>query len=151
MLSLALIILAAPLLGFVLQPAFGRRLPRQGDWMAILGIGASLVCAVIILFKVLGGASLDAADPAAHARWDWMRFGNDVWTVGDNGEILRFNGTAWNTGSSGTTEAFYGIWGVPANDVWAVGNNGNARHSNGTAGAAVLTALRRRAVAGLGP
>ncbi len=82
MLSLALVILTAPLLGFVLQQAFGRRLPRQGDWMTILGIGASLACAVIILFKVLGGASLDAADPAAHARWDWMRFGSDVWTVG---------------------------------------------------------------------
>ena len=36
----------------------------------------------MILFRVLGGDVLDPADPAAHARWDWMQFGTEVWTVG---------------------------------------------------------------------
>ncbi|MCC6756082.1 MAG: NADH-quinone oxidoreductase subunit L, partial [Solirubrobacterales bacterium] len=82
MLTLALVIVLAPFVGFLLQSAFGRRLPRQGDWLTILGIGASFAAAVIVFGRVLGGEVLDAADPAAHARWEWMRFGEVVWNVG---------------------------------------------------------------------
>ena len=82
MLTLALVIVLAPFVGFLLQSAFGRRLPRQGDWLTILGIGASLAAAVVVFVRVLGGEVLDAADPAAHARWEWMRFGEVVWNVG---------------------------------------------------------------------
>ena len=82
MLNLALVIVLAPFVGFLLQSAFGRRLPRQGDWLTILGIGASFAAAVIVFGRVLGGEVLDAADPAANARWEWMRFGEVVWNVG---------------------------------------------------------------------
>jgi NADH-quinone oxidoreductase subunit L len=72
MLTLAAIVLFAPLAGFLLQFFVGRRLPRQGDWLTVLAIGASLVASVLILLRVLGGeerftwsAPWFRADPSA--------------------------------------------------------------------------------------
>ena len=77
MLTLALLLLIAPLVGFCLQYCFGRRLPRQGDWLTVLTIGTSLVCSLIIFFKVMGGESLNRA-------WDWFNpgTGESAWSVG---------------------------------------------------------------------
>src|SRR6187397_1923563 len=55
MLSLALVVLLAPLGGFLLQSAVGRRLPRQGDFVTIAAIGASFAASVAILLRVWGG------------------------------------------------------------------------------------------------
>ena len=82
MLSLALILLLTPLAGFLLQSAFGRRLPRQGDWLTIATIGTSLACALAIFTRTLGGEVLDPALASSGARWDWLRMGTTVWTVG---------------------------------------------------------------------
>jgi NADH-quinone oxidoreductase subunit L len=81
LLTLALVVVLAPLAGFLVQSAVGRRLPRQGDWLTILGIGASLAASLVIFAKVLGGAALDPAVTEG-ARWDWVRFGETAWTVG---------------------------------------------------------------------
>src|SRR5688572_20225677 len=78
---LALVVVLAPLVGFLVQSAASRRLPRQGDWLTIAGIGASLVASLVIFARVLGGEVLDPSK-AAGARWEWMRFGEHVWTVG---------------------------------------------------------------------
>jgi hypothetical protein len=48
MLTAALVILLAPLVGFVLQMAFGRRLPRQGDLLTVATIGAALAASIWI-------------------------------------------------------------------------------------------------------
>src|SRR5262245_41974390 len=82
MVTLALLIVFAPVLGFVVQSAVGRRLPRQGDLLTIAMIGVSLVCSLVVFGRVLGGTTLDSADPSAHARAEWMRFGDVVWTLG---------------------------------------------------------------------
>jgi NADH-quinone oxidoreductase subunit L len=50
--------------------------------MTIATIGTSLVCALAIFEKTLGGEVLDPALPGSHARWDWLRMGDHVWTVG---------------------------------------------------------------------
>ena len=42
MTTAALLVLFAPVVGFVVQYFFGRRLPRQGDWWTIGAIGTSL-------------------------------------------------------------------------------------------------------------
>jgi NADH-quinone oxidoreductase subunit L len=50
------VVLLAPLAGFVLQFFLGRRLPRQGDWLTVLGIGASFAASVWLVLRFLGGA-----------------------------------------------------------------------------------------------
>ena len=82
MLALALILLLTPLAGFLLQSAFGRRLPRQGDWLTVACIGTSLVCALVIFAKTLGGETLDPALASSGARWTWLTMGEAAWKVG---------------------------------------------------------------------
>src|SRR5207244_4851478 len=62
-LTLALVVLLTPLAGFLVQSAVGRRLPRQGDFVTIAAIGASLAASVLILLRVLGGESLHWTSP----------------------------------------------------------------------------------------
>jgi NADH-quinone oxidoreductase subunit L len=77
MLTAALVILLAPLVGFVLQLSFGRRLPRQGDLLTVAAIGASLAASLWIAVQMLG----DAAPFEQH--WAWMAPGaGEPWTVG---------------------------------------------------------------------
>ena len=54
----------------------------------------------------------------------WGKDANNTWAVGDNGTILKWNGSSWSSQSSGTTQDLYGVWGSDANNVWAVGYNG---------------------------
>jgi NADH-quinone oxidoreductase subunit L len=73
----ALIIVLAPLAGFVLQSAVGRRLPRQGDWLTLIGIGAALASSVAIFLRCLSGETLTVSVIER-----WMQFGEHVWSVG---------------------------------------------------------------------
>jgi NADH-quinone oxidoreductase subunit L len=76
-LTLALVIVLAPLAGFVLQSAVGRRLPRQGDWLTLIGIGAALASSVAIFLRCLAGETLTVPVIAR-----WLQFGPHVWSVG---------------------------------------------------------------------
>jgi NADH-quinone oxidoreductase subunit L len=53
LLTLALVVLTAPLAGFVLQLFFGRKLPRQGDWFGTAVLTSALAMAVTILWQKL--------------------------------------------------------------------------------------------------
>jgi len=55
------------------------------------------------------------------------------WAVGDNGTILRWDGSAWNSVASGTTENLNGVHCVSSNDCWAVGDNGTILRWDGSA------------------
>ncbi|MBI4575366.1 MAG: NADH-quinone oxidoreductase subunit L, partial [Planctomycetes bacterium] len=73
--TLALWILALPLAGFVAQLALGRRLPRQGDWLATGTVGLGAVLAWRLFLPVLtaeGGHGI----PTAVARRDWLALGS---------------------------------------------------------------------------
>lgn len=79
MLNLALVCLFAPLFGFVVQYFLGKRLPRQGDLFTVATLGASLVCAILLTIKALGGETMDP--------WsiEWFRPGGEgapAWTLG---------------------------------------------------------------------
>ena len=41
----------------------------------------------------------------------WMSSGGEVFTVGENGSILHYNGSVWSSMKSGTTETLRGVWG----------------------------------------
>ena len=51
--QLALVILILPLAGFVIQVFFGKRAPRQGDWIPTLCIFGSFVISCALMFLVL--------------------------------------------------------------------------------------------------
>ncbi|MCB1164065.1 hypothetical protein KDL67_15360 [bacterium] len=55
----------------------------------------------------------------------WSAASDDVWAVGDNGHLWRWNGSAWSDVSSPTSQALYAIDGNAATgEAWAVGYNG---------------------------
>jgi len=62
----------------------------------------------------------------------WGSGSSDVWAVGSNGTILRWNGSQWSSASSGATYSLSGVWGSGANDVWAVGYSPTILHWNGS-------------------
>jgi NADH-quinone oxidoreductase subunit L len=76
-LTRALVGLGGPLAGFVMLFFFGRRRPRQGDWLTLLGIGAALAASGMIAAKVLGGETY-------HVSWPWFTPGaaGHTWDVG---------------------------------------------------------------------
>ena len=80
LLTLCLTVLAAPLVGFVVQYAFGKRLPGQGAWLTVAAIGASLACSIALALHVAG----EGAGFARHlGPWAWLDFGDgNSWGVG---------------------------------------------------------------------
>ena len=53
----------------------------------------------------------------------WVRDNNDVWSVGNHGTILHWDGNVWQQEASGTTHNLYDIWGAD-DEMWAVGDGG---------------------------
>ncbi len=72
MITLALYIWLLPLLAFVIQIFFGKRLPRKGDWVSVGAIGISFVLAVVMFIRMLLHY-----DPefASHAVIPWINAG----------------------------------------------------------------------------
>ena len=62
----------------------------------------------------------------------WGSGPNDVFTVGDGGVILHFDGVRWSPMESGTTARLQSVWGSGPSDVFAVGWNGVALHYDGS-------------------
>lgn len=50
----------------------------------------------------------------------------DIWAVGENGLVLRYNGQQVTVVPSSTTATLYGVWGASANDLWLVGGTPGA-------------------------
>jgi hypothetical protein len=69
----------------------------------------------------------------------WGAAPNDVWFVGTNGAIRRWNGTELQTVASPTTTTLLAVHGRGANDVFAVGAAGTVLHWNGTEWSVVET------------
>jgi hypothetical protein len=57
---------------------------------------------------------------------NWVHaFGpNDIFSVGNGGTVIRYDGTSWTTIDSGVDRNLWGVWGASPDDVWAVGGNG---------------------------
>lgn len=69
----------------------------------------------------------------------WGASAKDIWTAGDAGTLLHWNGCAWGIVQvpiqSATSSApnLRALWGSYADDAWAVGDGGTALHWNGLA------------------
>jgi NADH-quinone oxidoreductase subunit L len=75
----ALIILLLPLAAFVVQIFFGKRLPRQGDWLPTSVMFIGLILSILILGRVL--ANYDPAFKISRT-FDWIRIGPAVVSFG---------------------------------------------------------------------
>lgn len=62
-------IVCLPLTAFVIQAFFGKRLPRQGDWVSVAAILGSFGLAVPIFLKLLGGPEQLEGIPVPSLTW----------------------------------------------------------------------------------
>ena len=66
----------------------------------------------------------------------WGTSASDLYVTGDQGTLLRYNGTAWSTLATGTTEGLTSVTGAPSGlgGAFAVGYNSTVvAGSNGSA------------------
>ncbi len=68
----ALIILLLPLAAYVIQIFFGKKLPRQGDWLPTTAMGLGLVLSLVILGRVF--SAYDPAFKVQHS-FEWVKLG----------------------------------------------------------------------------
>ena len=62
----------------------------------------------------------------------WSDGQDGLFTCGDEGLVLNWNGTDWERMPSGTRSALYGLWGTDAEHLLAVGDFGQVMRWNGT-------------------
>ena len=67
-----------------------------------------------------------------HLNGVWGSSGNDVFSVGNYGTILHYNGTSWEYMDISTESLLSGIWGSSGSDVFAVGGAGTIQRYNGS-------------------
>lgn len=58
---------------------------------------------------------------------------SDMFAVGADGLIQRYDGSAWHAMDSGTKTVLHGVWGSSGSDVYAVGDGGLIQHFDGSA------------------
>jgi hypothetical protein len=85
------------------------------------GDGGAPSLGQVVLHRVASQADLFAA-------WG---LGDELWTAGDNGTLLHFDGTEWHLENSGTTSRLEAIFGFAPNDIWAAGDNATVLHFDG--------------------
>ncbi len=54
----------------------------------------------------------------------WGTSSGDIYAVGSNGTILRYDGTGWSAITSGTDVGLGAVWGTASGDFYAVGRYG---------------------------
>lgn len=56
--------------------------------------------------------------------WAFGFSAEDVFVVGNDGTVLRWNGESWASQSTPIRAPLWGVWGAAPDDVWAVGGTG---------------------------
>ena len=84
----SLFILFLPLLAFVIQIFFGKKLPRQGDWVSILAIMTSLVLAIIMFFSMISSYDPNFKEEASFTWFDMGEFKIRLGFLVDNLTII---------------------------------------------------------------
>jgi len=75
------------------------------------------------------GSTWDPVDLGLEApllNWTYGFSSSDITTVGADGTILHYDGSAWTAQTTTTTEDLWGVWGAAPDDLWAVGGRGRA-------------------------
>lgn len=74
------------------------------------------------------GVSFEALDPGEVPLLTWAHAfaADDVFIVGDQATVLRFDGQRFERHQVPTEQDLWGVWGASRDDVWAVGGDGRA-------------------------
>jgi NADH-quinone oxidoreductase subunit L len=72
LITLSILVLLLPLAGFIVTIFFGKKLPRQGDWLETLVVSVALLFSIIILIQKLGAFP----DETLTLRFEWFTFGD---------------------------------------------------------------------------
>lgn len=84
----------------------------------------------------------------------WGSSRNNIWSVGDWGSILHFNGMQWEPYSNATIHILRAIWGTGPNDIYVAGDSGRILRWDGVAlreFATGVTPWTMSAISGTGP
>ncbi len=57
---------------------------------------------------------------------------SDIWAVGRDGAICRYDGVSWSTVPGGTTHGVNAVWGASSDNVFAAGDEGIILHFDGS-------------------
>ena len=104
--------------------------PKTSSFYAIWGTGDELFIASqaqpwAAEVDHYNGAVWNSQNFGDHALMGvWGTAGNNVYVVGYEGKILRYNGDVWTNMDSGTTVILSDIWGSGPDDVFVTGYNG---------------------------
>jgi hypothetical protein len=77
------------------------------------------------------GFNTNLGEPSQQLTGIWPVAANDVFVVGVDGRILRYNGSTWTPMTSPTTAPLSDVWGTSGSDMFAVGDAG-ILHYDGT-------------------
>ena len=78
----------------------------------------------------------------SHLRAIWGTSSHNIYSVGDNGTILHFNGEKWQSIESGTTRRLWDIWGEANQHVYIVGDYGTILQSTSVCNESTLCQWR---------
>lgn len=86
------------------------------------------------IYRWTGGATWtrQTSPSLAHLYAVWAPSSSDAFAGGDNGTMLRWNGTAWTSMTFPSTARVFGLWGSSATNVFAVTDIGEILRFNGT-------------------
>ena len=103
------------------------RVNARRRFFAALALGA-IGCGSNPIIEVDSVAWTDAS-----LRRVWGSASDDVWAVGTNGAVLRYDGSAWHALESNTTEQLNAVSGCGDKCAWAAGHNGTVLKWDGEA------------------
>ena len=84
----SLLILFLPLAAFLVQIFFGRRLPRQGDWVSIGAIAGTLILSLLMFASMLTSYNLEFSKSASFTWLDMGEFSIRLGFLIDNITII---------------------------------------------------------------
>jgi hypothetical protein len=132
-----------------------------GLWMSagsnVLTVGSDGAGANGIAFRYDGATwTSQAMGTSRVLTATWGPSASDVYATGEQGTILRFNGTSWQAMSSGTTDLLWSVTGAPdgSGGAFAVGYNStivSGAGAAGTSGAAIAASMRSASRTSLEP
>lgn len=83
-------------------------------------------------YDTIGWWVSQTSGSAENLRAIWAADATNLWAVGDNGTILKGDGTTWTAQTSGTTQHLRAVWGTSATNLWAVGDGGTVLKGDGS-------------------
>ena len=96
---------------------------------------------IILLSTILFLSSVNAAEWELESLYSdgntglnsiWGSSETNIYAVGNEGTILKYDGANWSSDTSSTSKTLNGIWGSGKSNIYAVGEEGTILYCNGT-------------------